>query len=176
MNLDEMDWKLLSELMKNSQRSDRDLAGELGCSQSTVSRRRRRLEKNGYIREYTMIPDFAKLGYDLMALTFANAKADVTPEEMEDIRGQIRKEILQSPFDFIMVERGKGVGYESVVISLHKDYGSFNRFRLRARELPFLQFNTQSFLISLEDKVRYLPLTLKNVAKHMSPTTKENLQ
>lgn len=41
-----VDSKLLYELMKNSRRSDRELAKVLGISQPTVSRRRIALEKN----------------------------------------------------------------------------------------------------------------------------------
>ncbi|MFZ0965605.1 MAG: Lrp/AsnC family transcriptional regulator, partial [Candidatus Bathyarchaeia archaeon] len=53
---------LISELMKNSRQSDRNLAKVIGVSQPTVTRIRNKLEKEGYIREYTMIPDFSKLG------------------------------------------------------------------------------------------------------------------
>jgi DNA-binding Lrp family transcriptional regulator len=48
--------------MKNSRKSDRQLARAIGTSQPTVTRIRSRLEKEGYIKEYTMIPDFGKLG------------------------------------------------------------------------------------------------------------------
>ena len=58
----EIELKLISELMKNSRRSDRDLAKAIGTSQPTVSRMIGKLEKEGIIKEYTMIPDFGKLG------------------------------------------------------------------------------------------------------------------
>ena len=71
----EMELMILSELMKDSRRSDRELAKQLKMSQPTVSRIRNKLEKAGYIEEYTLIPNFTKLGYNLMALTFiARAK------------------------------------------------------------------------------------------------------
>ena len=60
-----IEWKLISELMKNSRRSDRDLAKVIGKSQPTVTRTRTRLEKQGYIKEYTMLPDFQKLGFEI---------------------------------------------------------------------------------------------------------------
>lgn len=41
-----IDYKLLFELMKDSHRSDRQLAKALGVSQPTVTRRRAMLEKN----------------------------------------------------------------------------------------------------------------------------------
>jgi DNA-binding Lrp family transcriptional regulator len=52
--------RLISELMKNSRRSDRELAKALGTSQPTITRTRGKLEREGIIKEYTMIPDFTK--------------------------------------------------------------------------------------------------------------------
>ncbi|MGD8566162.1 MAG: winged helix-turn-helix transcriptional regulator [Candidatus Bathyarchaeota archaeon] len=66
---------VISELMKNSRISDRELAKKIGKSQPTITRIRRRLEKEGYIREYSMLPDLSKLGYELMALTFVRSRA-----------------------------------------------------------------------------------------------------
>jgi Lrp/AsnC family transcriptional regulator for asnA, asnC and gidA len=56
----DIELKLLSELMKNSRRSDRELAKAIGTSQPPVSRMISRLEKEGVIKEYTMTPDFSK--------------------------------------------------------------------------------------------------------------------
>ena len=66
--------RLLSELMKNCRRSDRELAKVLGVSQPTVTRAIHRLQEEGYIKEYTVIPDFSKLGYELMGFTFVKMK------------------------------------------------------------------------------------------------------
>ena len=65
---------LISELMKNCRRSDRELARAIGVSQPTVSRMIKRLEKEGVVNEYTMIPDFRKLGYNLCAFIFLKLK------------------------------------------------------------------------------------------------------
>jgi len=72
--LREIDWKVLSELMKNAKLSDRELAKKIGSSQPTVTRTRRKLEKEGYIREYTLIPNFHRLGYEILAVTFFKYK------------------------------------------------------------------------------------------------------
>ena len=64
----DVELRLVSELMKNSRRSDRELAKELGISQPTVSRLISRLQKEGVIKEFTMVPDFCKLGFNLMAI------------------------------------------------------------------------------------------------------------
>ena len=60
--LKELERKLLSELIKNSHRSDRELAKAIGSSQPTTTRLRNKLEKEGYIREYTIIPKNAGEG------------------------------------------------------------------------------------------------------------------
>ncbi|MBE0513125.1 winged helix-turn-helix transcriptional regulator, partial [Candidatus Bathyarchaeota archaeon] len=61
---------LLYELMKNSKRSDRELAKVVKVSQPTITRMRKNLEKMEYIREYTIVPAVEKLGFELTALTF----------------------------------------------------------------------------------------------------------
>ena len=61
---------LLYELMKNSKRSDRELAKVVEVSQRTITRMRKKLEKSEYIREYTIIPALEKLGFEIIALNF----------------------------------------------------------------------------------------------------------
>jgi len=55
--------------MKNSKTSDRELAERLGISKGAIAKRRIRLEERGIIREYTLIPEFAEVGYQIMAIT-----------------------------------------------------------------------------------------------------------
>ncbi|MGC9346262.1 MAG: Lrp/AsnC family transcriptional regulator, partial [Candidatus Bathyarchaeales archaeon] len=59
---------LLYEFMKNSKRSDRELAKAVGVSQPTITRMRKNLEKLGYIREYTIMPALEKLGFEIITL------------------------------------------------------------------------------------------------------------
>jgi DNA-binding Lrp family transcriptional regulator len=70
-----IDYKLLFELMKDSHRSDRQIAKALGVSQPTVTRRRGLLEKN-YIEGYTIIPKFGQIGFEIAALTFLKSKVE----------------------------------------------------------------------------------------------------
>ena len=53
----DVELKLISELIKNSRRSDRELAKAIGISQPTVSRIRVRLEKQGLV-DYSAVPDW----------------------------------------------------------------------------------------------------------------------
>jgi len=157
--------KLISELMKNSRQSDRDLAKAIGVSQPTVTRIRNKLEKEGYIREYTMIPDFSKLGYKIMAITFALSRF-LEKEEAERARKTIADSVKEKHFEFIMLERGDGLGFDGVIISLHEDYASYLKVSEWLRQFDFLDMEKiNSFLINLEDNVRYRPLTFSTLAK-----------
>jgi DNA-binding Lrp family transcriptional regulator len=161
----DVELKLISELMKNSRRSDRDLAKVIGASQPTVTRLRSKLEKEGIIREYTMIPDFAKIGYRIMAITFALSRS-LNKEEAERVQKKIADSVKDKQFEFIMLERGDGLGFDGVIISLHEDYASYLKVSEWLGQFDFLEVvKTNSFLINLEDDVRYRPLTFSMLAK-----------
>lgn len=81
--LKDVELRLISELMKNSRRSDRELSKQMRVSQPTVTRLRNKLEKEGYIKEYTMIPDWQKIGYQLMAFTLVKLKGSSNDKDME---------------------------------------------------------------------------------------------
>jgi len=165
--------KLICELMKNSRRSDRDLAKAIGTSQPTVTRTRTRLEKEGYIKEYTMIPDFRKVGYELVALTFANLKEGITPEELAIVRKRGREMEQKTAFQSVMILRGIGLGHELVLASFHEDYSSFMGFIRMIKQFPFVDTSSvDSFMVSLADE-HYRYLTFSTLAKHLLTLNKE---
>jgi DNA-binding Lrp family transcriptional regulator len=152
--------------MKNSRRSDRDLAKAIGVSQPTVSRLLRKLEKDGILKEYTMIPDFHKLGFDLLVLTFVKIQESGLKETGKSTR--IIEDMKESLPEAVMVERGIGLGYDGVIVSFHKDFSSYMKFRERVTRFDYLELSgIESFLISLVDENRYLPLTFASLAKHL---------
>ena len=104
----ELERKLIAELIRNSRRSDRELAKAVGCSQPTVSRMIKRLEKEGYIKEYTMIPDFHRLGYEIMALTFIQNEKRSGMEELEDLRTKGRELEKNSAVSALFIMNGIG--------------------------------------------------------------------
>lgn len=84
--LDNIGYKILFELIKDSKISDRKLAKKIGLSQPTVTRRRARLDKEGLI-DYTGIPNLVKLGFEIVAFQFMRWTADGYRElnKMEDL-------------------------------------------------------------------------------------------
>jgi DNA-binding Lrp family transcriptional regulator len=164
----EVELKLVSELMKNSRRSDRELARVLGVSQPTVTRMRTRLEKQGYIKEYTMIPDFPKVGYHLLSLTFVKLRKTLSPEDTEKARECTRRGLREVSFGIVMVDRGLGFGYDGAILSFHEDYSGYEKYRAWLKHHSFLDLSAiESFLINLDDVVRYRPLTFAALAQHL---------
>ena len=159
--------KVLSELMRNSKQSDRELAQKLGVSQPTVSRIRGKLEKEGYIKEYTMIPDFGKLGYKIMAMTFALTRA-LDKDAAEKAKKTLTDSVKNKQFEFIMLERGLGLGFDGVIVSFHKDYSSYLNVLKWLRQFEFLEVEKiGSFLVDLDDEVHYRPLTFSTLARDL---------
>ena len=166
--------KLISELMKNSRRSDRELAKVIGVSQPTVSRMISRLQKEGVIREYTMIPDFKKLGYKILALTFVKLKKTLSQEELEKVREVTKQKVMESSYAIVMLERGLGLGYDGVIMAFYKDYSEHLEHVKVLHRYPFLDlYGMESFLISLEDKLHYRPLTLSALARSQLETKRK---
>ena len=153
--------------MTNCHRSDRQLAKALGISQPTVSRTLHKLEREGAIKEYCMIPDFTKLGYTLFAVTFVKLKTQLSRDQIEKAR-QSAKESVKSSLNFIMLERGMGMGYNGVFLSFHEDYSSFTLLKKWLAQFDFIEVaEVQSFLVNLKDEIHYRSLTFSTLAKHI---------
>jgi len=134
--------KLLCELIKNSRQSDRDLAKILGFSQPSVSRLRKILEKEA-ILQYTAIPDFSYLGFDLIVITFYRMKKPVHP-----LREKAEKWLKEQP-NLVFSSEGQGMDADRVMMSVHKDYADFSEFHRKCgRELgPYIE-SFRNFLVS----------------------------
>jgi len=149
---------LLLELLKDSKRSDRELAKVLGVSQPTVSRTRQRLVEEGVIKEFTVIPDFVKMGYEIMAISFFKLK--VTKASIE----KAIKVTMARP-NIIFASSGQGMGKNGVIISLHKSYTDYSKFLLDLMvEGEDYTEDYDTLLISLKEKA-VKPLSLKYLAE-----------
>jgi len=113
--------RLVFELIKNSKRSDRDLAKTLGISQPTVTRLRKTLEKEA-IRQYTVIPNLSYLGFDVIALTFFRSKELVHP-----LFENGQKWGKQQP-NVVYASTGQGIDSDGVVFSIHRNYADFVKY------------------------------------------------
>ncbi|MQY62238.1 winged helix-turn-helix transcriptional regulator [archaeon] len=145
--------KLLMELLKDSKRSDREISKVLGVSQPTISRMRQRLTEEGIIQEFTVIPDFVKMGFQIMAISSFKYKV------ANDIDG-LRKLMMAKP-NVIFASLGDGIGKNGIIISFHRSYPEFSSFisTLRAEGNDIID-DIDSMLIILENQI-VKPLSLK---------------
>jgi DNA-binding Lrp family transcriptional regulator len=140
--------KLLFELIKGARRSDRELAKVIGTSQPTVTRKRTLLEKEGYIKEYTALPDLRKMGYEILAFTFLSF-ADTIADKPDMIKKA--REWSQSEACVIFASDGEGLGMNSVLLSVHRNYADFSRLITRLRtDWRHNCKDIRSFIISID--------------------------
>ena len=158
LTLKTVESKLISELMKDSRRSDRELARSVGVSQPTVTRLRARLEKEKVIREYTAIPDFRKLGFEILAITFLAMVKEPDSKEFGRALGTFS--------NILMFERGLGLKSSHLVVSLHEDYSSYAEFKRKLEKNEFWEVTySASFLVNLNEDSGFL--SFSNLAKEL---------
>jgi DNA-binding Lrp family transcriptional regulator len=159
-------YPLLKQLLRNCRRSDRELAKALESSQPTVTRMRNNLEREGYIKTYTVIPDFSKLEYEILAFTFSKMKTYPNQEEALKIMQNATKWVDERP-NVIFAADGQGLGGKDVVmISLHRGYSEYADFmRNYAMDWSEIVSTFESFIVDVKSKFTMKPLDLKYLAK-----------
>jgi len=155
--------RLLCELIKNSRRSDRDLARILSFSQPSVSRLRKILEREA-ILQYTAIPDFSYLGFDLIVFTLYRMK-----EPLQPLREKAEKWLKEQP-NVVFSSEGQGMEADRVMISVHKDYADFSEFHQKCRrELgPYIE-SFKTFLVSFKGHEISRLFTFNDLVAHVMP-------
>jgi len=149
--------KLLAELLKNSKRSDRELARVLNSSQPTITRTRQKLEREGLIKNYTIVADWKKLGFEIMAFTFIKMRPELRSKELFR---KIKQYSEKFPFT-IYVASGEGLGMTGVVIALHRSYRDYMQYLslFRIEWKDYIE-DIQSFITTLgESEIKELSFT-----------------
>jgi len=153
----ELSEQLLRELLKNSKRSDRELAKVLKVSQPTITRTRQKLEKNGMIEDYTIIPNFKKMGFEIFALTFVKMRPDI---RLPEVMAEVRKYATKFP-NVIFASSGEGLGMTGVVISFHKNYTEYhNQLHLLRMDWKHFTEDVQGFIVPIGER-EYKGFSLK---------------
>ncbi|MCW4016593.1 MAG: Lrp/AsnC family transcriptional regulator [Candidatus Bathyarchaeota archaeon] len=150
--------KLLFELMKNAKRSDREIAKIIGVSQPTITRMRQRLEKTAIV-DYTVIPDWTEIGFEIMAMTLVKSKG------LPEVTEKAKKWAVNNP-NVVFAAGGEGMGMDYSIISFHKNYSGYSSFidGLKTELADDLQ-DIQSFLMATGENKTLKPLSLKYLEK-----------
>jgi len=159
---------ILKELIRDSKQSDREVAKAIGTSQPTVTRNRRLL--NRYVRSYTIIPEFSKIGYEILALTFAKAR-NYNKEEVKK-KIDLAKKWVCDHSNVIFASDGEGLGKDVVMLSLHRNYSKYADF-MREYAIDFSDFivDIQSFIVSLNTGIILKPLDMTYLGDDIQPFT-----
>jgi DNA-binding Lrp family transcriptional regulator len=148
--LDDIDKKILAELLKDSKRSYRDIARAVGVSASTVINHVNRLESAGVIKDYTVRLDFERLGFELTVITemtVSRGKLLETQEEITkmpyvcgvyDVTGEIdsiviakfrnRRELSEFPKDLLSMPYVERTNTHVVLNTMKEDFRMINNF------------------------------------------------
>jgi len=166
--LKDAELKLVSELIKNSRRSDRELAKAIGVSQPTVSRLINKLEKQGIISQYSMVPDLSKLDFEILALTFAAYSSETLKEYPEKARIEKRDKFISKHHNVIFASAGRGLGMGRMIMSVHRNYSDYNEFMKDFEsEWAGLFAKVESFTISLKTDTALTVFSLRNLADYI---------
>jgi len=164
--------RLLFEMMANSRRSDRELAKALHISQPTVTRVRRWLESNGYIAEYTLIPDFNKIGFELAAYTFFKTHRDLLSHDGDQFQKNMTDFLEKHP-NVIRARTGEGLGCDGILISYHLNFSDFARFARQLKQASLGIDVVGTFLATLSNEGQFRSLTFRHLKDYVSKTTLE---
>ncbi len=94
--LDELDREILRLLQTNGRTSNADLARQTNLSPPAIHARIKRLEQQGYIRQYAALLDWEAAGYDMMCLISVSMQVH-QPDAVQNFREAIQRmpEVLE---------------------------------------------------------------------------------
>jgi|SRR6056297_3927179 len=108
MTYDNIDSKLVNELIGNGRASLRSLGEELGVSVTTVSNHINDLESQDIIQGYTPVLDYGKLGYDVTAITHLKVEGSALTEIVDRLRNQDQMiSVYETTGDYDIIAIGK---------------------------------------------------------------------
>ena len=147
VNIDDVDRKILNELLRDSRRSYRSIARRAGVSVGTALNRIRRLEKAGVIKGYSALLDHEKLGYQLTAL------AEITVSKGKLL--EMEQAISKLP-NTCAVYDVTGLT-DALVIAKFHTREELSKFTKNLLSLPFVdRTNTHVVLTTVKEDLRLL--------------------
>jgi DNA-binding Lrp family transcriptional regulator len=145
--LDEIDRKLLGELLRNSKRSYRELARAIGVSAATVINRVQRLESGGVIKDYSIRLDHERLGYELTVVTEIIVSKGKLLETEEEIA---KLPCTCAVYDVTGLT-------DAMVVAKFKSRSSLSEFTKRLLSMPYVErTNTHVVLTTVKEDFRMM--------------------
>lgn len=132
--IDELDREILRELRRDARTPIKSIAERLGRRRATIHNRIQKLEENGIIRNYTIAPDFHKLGKSITAFLLVSVLPETIQieESLETLSGKLADlehvvEVynITGEYDYLLkvrVDNLEEIGSD-LVFKLRKEYG-----------------------------------------------------
>ena len=156
---------LLREILRDSNRSDRELAKVLGVSQPTISRMRKKLLEENLIDSYTVVPIFSNMGYRIMVFTFVKTVNVFAPKADRKRWFNKIKEWTNNKPNVIFSENCRGMGVDGGMISLHRSYSDFDVFmNEHNQEFGSVITDVKNVFFNLDNHENIKPLHFKYLA------------
>ena len=144
---DELDKRIMRELLIDSRFSFRQIARRIGVSAGTVLKRIKKLESKRVIKYYTTILDHEKLGYELSAII----ELTISKGKLIDVEKEIakRKNVL-GVYDVTGAS-------DAIVLAKFKSRRSLNNFIKQILSMEFIErTNTRVILNTIKEDFRLL--------------------
>ncbi len=149
--LDQIDYRILEELQRDSAQSQRALSDRVGVSQNACWRRLKALEASGIIRNRTVVLDRARLGVGLIVFVMVK-----TRHHSADWLKLFRQHVSSIPdvIDFFRI----GGEYDYLLKIATKDMASYDQVYKRLIEGIELETVTSYFAMEAIEEQRAIPL------------------
>ncbi len=157
--MNELAKNLLKELTTNSRQSDREISKKLNVTQPTISRLRNKMEKEGLIQNYTLIPNLEKLDVDFVTCITLQWKDYSEVKELEKFTNFLK-------YDKRVLFSASGEGFEDktkIILAFHKNYNSYELFlrEIRTKWKDHVK-SMDSFLVSTSNIITNFDFNIIN--------------
>ena len=148
--IDNEDLSILKELKRDSRQTTRDIGRILEVSSTTIHRRLNNLIKNGYIKQFTIVPDWNKLERETLAFIMISVDYDHIKKKKAQ-QAEIAEKLRKHPFVF---DAATITGSKDLLIKVRaKDTKELDQFINYLRKVPGIH-RTET-LVVLHEATRY---------------------
>lgn len=147
MELNEIDKKILLNLLEDARYSSRHIAKNVGVSVGTVLSRIKKMEDEGLIKGYSVILDHEKLGYQLTVVT----EITVSKGKLTETENEIAKiQNVCGVYDVTGLT-------DAIIIAKFKNRADLGQFTKHLLALPYVErTNTHVALTTMKENFRLL--------------------
>lgn len=147
MELNEIDKKILSNLLEDARYSSRHIAKNVGVSVGTVLSRIKKMEDEGLIKGYSVILDHEKLGYQLTVVT----EITVSKGKLTETENEIAKiQNVCGVYDVTGLT-------DAIIIAKFKNRADLGQFTKHLLALPYVErTNTHVALTTMKENFRLI--------------------